>query len=77
MSYHEIPTDAEVADADDLWNARGIEVGDFLSACEVKEVPITEWLKATVGVHMKVPHVMREKVVTLKALPPQEWSIAA
>ena len=71
MIYQDV-TDEQVKFTDDLWG-----VDDFLSACEVKEVPITEWLKATVGVHMQVPHVMREKVVTLKALPPQEWSIAA
>jgi len=76
MIYLELPTDEQVADSDDLWDSRGFEVAGFLAACEVKEVPIAEWLKATVGMHMQVPHVMREKVVTLKALPPQEWSIA-
>lgn len=70
MSYHEVPTDDEVKFTDDLWG-----VDDFLSACEVKEVPITEWLKATVGAHMPVPHVMSEKVVQLKAMPPSSWSI--
>lgn len=72
MAYQEIPSDDDVKFADDMWGVR-----EFVDACEVKEVPITEWLKATVGMHMDVPHVMREKVVTLKALPPQEWSIAA
>jgi hypothetical protein len=70
MSYQDILTDDQVKFTDDLWG-----VDDFLSACEVKEVPVTEWLKATVGMHMDVKHVRGEKVVALRAAP-EEWSLA-
>jgi hypothetical protein len=70
MSYQDILTDDQVKFTDDLWG-----VDDFLSACEVKEVPVTEWLKATVGMHMDVKHVRGEKVVALRAAP-EEWSMA-
>ncbi len=55
MSYQDLPTDEQVADADDMWNAKGIEVSEFFF-----DPP---------------PHVMGEKRVTLKGLPPAEWSI--
>ena len=31
MSYQELPTDDQVADADDLWNARGLEMSELFS----------------------------------------------
>lgn len=71
MSYQEIPSDDDVKFADDMWGVR-----EFVDACEVKEVPITEWLKATVGMHMDVKHVRGEKVVALRAAP-EEWELCA
>jgi hypothetical protein len=55
MSYQELPTDEQVEFADDMWNAKGIEVSEFFF-----DPP---------------PHVMGEKRVTLKGLPPESWSL--
>lgn len=52
MSYQELPTDDEMADADEMW---GFEVSELFTD--------------------PVPHVMGEKVVTLKGLPPADWSL--
>ena len=71
MSYQELPTNDEMHACDDLWG-----VGEFLSGLEVKEASIADWLRATVGAHMDVRHVMGEKVVSLRAAPEACWSIA-
>lgn len=31
MSYQDLPSDAEVAFADDLWNAKGLEMSELFS----------------------------------------------
>jgi hypothetical protein len=31
MSFKDLPTDAQMADADDLWNARGLEMSELFS----------------------------------------------
>lgn len=64
MSYQDLPTDEQIAFTDDLWG-----VGDFMAGLEVKEASIADWLRATVGAHMDVRHVMGEKVVALRAAP--------
>lgn len=71
MSYQDLPTDDQVKFADDMWGVR-----EFIEACDVKEVPITEWLRATVGLHMDVTHVRGEKVVALRAAP-EAWELVA
>lgn len=50
------------------------EVADFLSGVEVKYVSAAEWLRATVGLLMDVPHVsgVRKPLV---AMPPVEWEL--
>lgn len=55
MSYQELPTDDQMDDADDLWNAKGIEVSEFF----FDPPPL---------------HVVGEKRVQLKALPPNDWT---
>lgn len=67
MSYQELPTYDQMADADDMWGVEGIEV---------KEATPADWLRATVGMHMEVKHVRGEKVVALRAAP-EEWELCA
>lgn len=70
MAYQEL-TDEQVAFTDDLWGIR-----EPLRGLEVKEATVSDWLRATVGAHMPVPHVMGELVATLKAAPEENWSLA-
>lgn len=71
MSYQTLPTDEQVAYTDDLWGIR-----EPLRGLEVKEATVSDWLRATVGMHMDVKHVQGELRVPLRAAPEENWSLA-
>jgi hypothetical protein len=47
----------------------------FVEGIEVTEATPSDWLDATTGRHKTIPHARREKVVPLKAAPPESWRL--
>lgn len=75
IAFDDLPTNEHVAATDDLWGVNDFDVKRFLAACDVKEGTPADWLRATVGAHMDIPHVSGAKVVQLAAMPPEEWAL--
>ncbi|NDZ12072.1 hypothetical protein C7T35_15300 [Variovorax sp. WS11] len=46
-----------------------------IEGIEVTDATAADWVRASVGLHMGAPRLHREKVVPLKAAPPESWRL--